>query len=225
MKLMDLLDDLDIVVDRDLLKEALTHSSYVNEHPNHGPPNERLEFLGDAVLDLVVSEHLFRLKPARDEGTLSSLRASIVRTETLARAAENLQLGQMLQLGKGEKSGGGGFKSSILADAFEAVVAAVYLSVGLESTISFINEILNLPETADDGPILDAKSQLEQWAQRKYGIPPSYEVVQRKGPDHAPVFMVRVLVGGTVCGYGNGPSKQKAEENAAKDVLKSIDGI
>ncbi len=222
MKMPDLLQKLGITIEEDLLREALTHSSHAHEFPAGGPSNERLEFLGDAILDLVVSEHLFRLRPARDEGTLSSLRAAVVREATLAEAAETLGLGDMLRLGRGERAAGGDTKPSILADAFEAVVAALYLSAGLPAATEFVLSVVPLPESGDEIPVLDAKSELAQWTQSCSGYLPEYEIVDRQGPDHAPCFTVRVSVGDEAMAIGRGTSKQRAEEAAAANALNFL---
>ncbi len=222
MRLYDVLEDLDISLDDQLLRCALTHSSYANENPQEGPSNERLEFLGDAVLDLIVSESLYRRDPLADEGTLSSLRSLLVRAETLARIGEQLQLAQALRLGHGELLGGGTEKRSILADAFEAVVAAIYLGGGMEDASRFLRETLlsSLPDGATR--TLSAKSELEHWAQRDGGQSPRYVVIERSGPDHAPRFSVEVIVTGRRLGAGEGSSKRRAEESAAEDALRSL---
>ncbi|MFO8060446.1 MAG: ribonuclease III [Bacillota bacterium] len=221
MKLPQLLENIGASVDEELLRRALTHSSYANENSGEGRCNERMEFLGDAVLDLVVSEHLFRRDDLPDEGVLSSVRASLVRTETLGRAARSLGLGEMLHLGRGERDSGGQCKVSILADTYEAVVAAVYLSCGLAAASAFVDESLQLSSCSDEGGmILDAKSTLEQVSQRRHQVTPRYEVVSRRGPDHAPSFTVRVSIAGEKMGIGSGKSKQKAEEAAAQDALR-----
>lgn len=222
MRLHDVLEDLDIALDEELLRCALTHSSYANENPTEGPSNQRLEFLGDAVLDLIVSETLYLRDPLADEGTLSSLRASLVCAETLARIAENLQLAEVLRLGHGELLGGGGEKSSILADAFEAVVAAIYLSGGIEDASRFVRKTVLSPLPLQRTRVLTAKSELEQWAQRDGGESPSYSVLERTGPDHAPRFAVEVTVSGQRLGTGCGSSKRRAEESAAEDALRSL---
>ncbi len=225
MQLMRLLQEVGARVDEDLLRQALTHSSYANENSDEGYSNERMEFLGDAVLELIVSEGLYRQGALFDEGVLSSVRASIVRTETLASAARTLRLGQMLRLGRGERESDGRCKVSILADTYEAVVAAVYLSCGLKTASAFVRRSLNLScRCIDGGMVLDAKSTLEQVAQRRHQVTPHYNVVSRKGPDHAPRFTVEVSIADSKMGSGSGKSKQKAEEAAAEDAL-SLMGI
>ncbi len=221
MDLMELLKEMDARVDEDLLRQALTHSSYANENSDEGHSNERMEFLGDAVLELIVSDRLYRQRALEDEGALSSVRASIVRTESLGAAARTLGLGEMLRLGRGEREHGGQSKISILADTYEAVVAAVYLGCGLETASAFVQKSLHLSEREANGDVvLDAKSSLEQVAQREHHANPHYDVVCRKGPDHAPHFTVEVSVEGEIMGCGSGKSKQKAEEAAAREALR-----
>ncbi len=222
MKLPDLLLRLNMTIDEKYLQEALTHSSHAHEFPAKGPSNERLEFLGDAVVDLIVSEHLFLLRPAMDEGDLSSLRAAAVRESTLAETADTLGLGRMLHLGRGERAAGGARKPSILADAFEAVVAALYLSQGLEEAARFVLAVLPLPESGEECPSLDAKSELAQWTQRNRARLPAYEILRKEGPDHAPSFTVCVSIDEEDLAIGRGTSKQEAEEAAAANALNFL---
>ncbi len=223
MKIRETLCRLDIDVDETLLQQALTHSSFANENPGSGASNERMEFLGDAVLELVVSDHLFRLEPSRDEGVLSSMRASLVREGTLASAARRLQLGPELRLGRGERAEEGERKPSLLADALEAVIAAVFLSEGLSAAHRFVAHALHLSDQSIPSPVLDAKSELEQWAQRHRNVTPCYEVVRRDGPDHDPRFTVAVSISGEVLGTGIGSSKQRAQAAAAGCALRTME--
>ncbi len=210
-------------IDEELLLRSFTHTSYVNENPEEGPSNERLEFLGDAVLNMLVSRVLFEQYPDADEGYLSLVRSSLVRTESLAEAGQNLQMGQHLRLGRGEDASGGRNKQSLLADVYEAVVAAVYLSCGLRGAQRFVNSTLVSDFQLPDSPDLplDAKSYLEQWAQEK-GAKLKYYVADRQGPDHRPLYTVEVYAEGDAIGKGSGASKQAAEESAAGQALKCL---
>ena len=200
-----------------LLKTALTHPSYGGDH--HVPHYQRLEFLGDAVLELVVSRYLFFELPEIDEGKLTRIRASLVREETLARAARGIELGKFICLSVGEERSGGREKPSILSDVMEAMLAAVYLDGGLDAAARIIAAALKQELSPDKlADHLDAKSRLQELLQRN-GDMPVYEFVEMQGPPHAPIFRYRVLSGDICLGTGSGTSKQNAQQAAAREAL------
>ncbi len=208
---------------RQLLVTALTHPSYGGDH--HVPHYQRLEFLGDAVLELTMSEYLFEKLPEVDEGKLTRIRAAIVREETLARAAKRIALGKMIRLSVGEARTGGREKASILSDVMEATFAAVYLDGGFEcakeTILRVMKEELN-PETLQDH--LDAKSRLQEIMQRD-GVMPEYRYVSMEGPAHAPTFHYQVYLGEQLLGSGSGTSKQSAQQEAARDALNRMGAV
>lgn len=208
-----------------LLQQALTHSSYVNENRDAGlKDNERLEYLGDAVLDFVVAEWLFREYPDLAEGDMTNLRARLVREDTLARLAQRIHLSEHLLLGKGEAETGGRFRPHNLCAAFEALVGAVYLDAGLETVRATFRPLLEpeLQRALQDQSTRDPKSLLQEWVQARYHLTPTYETISQEGPDHAKVFTVHVLVNGRVLGVGAGPSKQAAAQQAAASALHRL---
>ncbi|QBS37791.1 ribonuclease III [Thermaerobacter sp. FW80] len=215
-----------VPADPALFLEALTHASYRAEHPDTaGADNERLEFLGDAVLNLCVTDHIFRSYPERPEGELSKLRAATVRAETLAEAARRLGLGELLRLGRGEEATGGRQRPSILADAFEAMVAAVYLQEGLEGARAFVlrtlgDDIRRL--AARSGACDDPKTALQELSRRLGLGEPSYRVIDTAGPEHDPRYTVEVRVGGRPLGQAVGRSKKVAEREAARIALAGL---
>src|SRR3989304_5660709 len=203
--------------DKDLLTLALTHKSWVNEHVGARGTNERLEFLGDAVLEFIVCKELYELFPDKEEGYLTALRANLVNTENLSRVAEKLRVGEELFLSKGEEDGGGRTNPSLLGDTVEALIGALFMDRGVEITHEFIKEniIVEIPEKVS-GPLKDAKSRLQEAVQSK-GLPtPRYKVVEESGPDHKKNFVIEVVIDGTPYGRGEGESKNKAEQEAAK---------
>lgn len=205
-----------------ILQQAMTHRSWLNEHPEEqAVSNERLEFLGDAVLELVVTQYLYEHFPQKPEGELTSLRASLVRTETLAKIADTLRVGEALKLSRGEELGGGRKNASLLANTFEALVGAIYISKNMSAVKRFVNKYL-IPELAkimSDRLYRDAKSQLQEIVQAK-GLPaPAYRVIKEEGPDHEKTFTVAVLVDGKHLSQGNGKSKQQAQQEAAAIAL------
>lgn len=211
--------------DPNLLLRALTHPSYVNEHPeNEIGNNQRLEFLGDAVLDFIAGAWVYHHHPDFDEGQMTRLRAALVRTETLARLAVQVGIGGMLRLGHGEEEAGGRERSANLCDAFEAVVGALYLDGGLAAAEAFVEPLIGpvaeatLAAEAD----LDAKSRLQEWSQAELGITPHYRIVTEKGPDHAKTFVAEALLGKQVAGQGVGRSKRAAEQSAAQAAWESL---
>ena len=206
--------------DEKLLETALTHPSFGGDH--HVPHYQRLEFLGDAVLELAVSRYLYFELPDVDEGKLTRIRAYLVREETLSRAARRLGLGEFIRFSVGEERSGGRDKPSILCDVTEAVLAAVYLDAGFDEAVRVVSLMLRdelRPEVLKDH--LDAKSRLQELLQRE-GEMPEYEFVQMEGPPHAPVFTYRVRRGDTELGAGQGTSKQNAQQAAARDALKRL---
>jgi len=213
-----------------LLDEALTHKSYVNERK--GPDskhNERLEFLGDAVLSLIVSEHLAVQYPQLSEGALSKLKAKLVSELALAGAAKRLDLGARLRLGRGEELSKGRQKTSLLADALEAVIAAVYLDGGIEAgrafTLNALDEEFMQVESMPMKPGGDDyKTRFQEWCQQRYDVLPRYHTVREIGPDHQKQFEVEVLVGNQVLGVGRGLSKKEAEQLAARRALEQAEG-
>ena len=214
--------------DRALLCEALTHSSYANELKSKKKDavcNERLEFLGDSVLSAVTSEYLFARFPKLPEGDLSHIRASLVQSQSLASYAKKIDLGSFLLLGKGEDNESGRAQQSILENAFEALIAAIYLDSGekgLENVRAFVLPFIK--ESLDNNSIrlstLDPKTELQQLTTRADGILPSYFTVGEKGPDHNKEFEVEARLGSNVIGRGFGRSKREAEQNAAREALK-----
>lgn len=210
---------------QELLTQALTHSSYANENPGIAPAsNERLEFLGDAVLGLIVAENLFRDFPAMAEGEMTRLRSILVKQETLAQVAESIKLGAYIYLGKGEESSGGRDKPANLARALEALIAAVYLDHGYAVTEQFVLEILDaeLLKTLYQGTIIDYKSQLQELLQAKAQQTPVYNLIETEGPDHDKKFTVEVKLGNDVLATGVGRSKKKAETEAARIALENL---
>lgn len=204
-----------------LLLEALTHRSYVNEvtTPNVRD-NERLEFLGDRVIDLVVSEELMVRHPEAREGTLSRMRSAIVSEAALAAVASTVRLGEALRLGRGEELSGGRTKLSLLADAFEALIAAIYLDGGMGAAKDVLLVQLQFPEGSS--PRVDPKTEIQEKIQGERRIAPTYRTVEEHGPDHSKQFVVEILVGDDVLGRGTGRTKQEAEQNAAAAVLKQL---
>ena len=207
-----------------LLQRALTHRSYINEHPEAIEDNERLEFLGDATLDFVAADWLYHHYPEMDEGGLTRLRSSLVRTEQLAKFAKDLNLGPEILLGRGEESSGGRERPALLCDVFEAVIGAMYLDSGLEAVFQFMEP--RLQEVADtaleDQTLLDPRSQLQIWAQAEMNVTPQYETIDTFGPDHEREFLVEVSIGPELYGSGRGRSKQEAAKEAAKNLLNQI---
>lgn len=208
--------------DRRLLAEALTHRSYVNECEDPDVrDNERFEFLGDAVIDLVVSTELMRRYPEAQEGPLSKYRASIVSESALSKVSQRLRVGEALRLGRGEEMSGGREKASILSDAFEALMAAVYLDGGLGAATEVLLRWLDFPSPIDlrRG---DAKTELQQRVQAARHVTPTYRMVGESGPDHDKIFQVELLVADEVLARGEGRSKKEAEQQAAARVLERM---
>ena len=206
-----------------LLTQAFCHRSYLNENPDFGlEHNERLEFLGDAVMELIVTEDLYKKYPEKAEGELTNWRAALVNAKMLTSVAEELELNDFLLLSKGETKELGKARAYILANTFEALVGAIYLDSGYKEAEKFIKKYLlkNLPEIIKNGSYKDAKSHFQEEAQEKEGITPAYKVVKEWGPDHDKKFTVGVFLGEKKVAEGQGSSKQEAEEEAAKIALE-----
>ncbi|MEW5957428.1 MAG: ribonuclease III [Chloroflexota bacterium] len=211
--------------DKALLQRALTHRSYVNENVDHIlEDNERLEFLGDAVLDFITGEYLYHHFPEMPEGRLTNLRSALVRTEQLALFATSRRLGDFLLLGRGEDESGGRERLALLCDAFESVVGALYLDQGLAAAREFVYSFIEraLPEILDLETDRDAKSRLQELAQSHYRLTPTYRTVREHGPDHAKEFTVEAVIGHKIYGRGSGLSKQAAAQEAAKIALEVL---
>jgi ribonuclease-3 len=209
--------------DIDLLITAFTHRSYVNEHRKTVKiHNERLEFLGDAVLELVVTEFLY-LNHNDPEGILTNWRSALVRTESISAAAAANDFEPLLRLSRGEKRGTERARAQILANCYEAVIGAIYLDQGYETAKEFIDTtlIITFDNILKTGSWMDPKSHLQEMAQSKEGFTPVYKVIEEDGPDHDKIFVVGVFVGENLRGKGTGPSKQAAQQQAAQDALKN----
>ena len=201
------------------LEEALRHSSYANEH--HTSSNERLEFLGDSVLGQIVSEYLFTRTPKISEGEMTRVRAASVSEKALSSHALKMGFGAYLRLGKGEAASGGAVRPSLLADATEAIIAALYLDAGREKTRKFVLSFLTetIEEAIEGGAVRDYKTALQEKLQGKNSAPISYKVVSETGPDHNKEFTVSVFWGEACLGTGSGRTKKEAEQNAAQKAL------
>lgn len=205
-----------------LLERAFIHRSYLNEHAKLGlEHNERLEFLGDAVLELVVTDYLYR-NYSNPEGDLTNWRSALVKTESLSAVAEELELGQYLKLSRGEAKGNDRSRALILANCVEALIGAIYLDQGYEAAKNFITKqiIALLPQILEAGSWIDPKSKFQELAQERDGYTPVYRVLKETGPDHDKVFVVGAFVGSKLCGQGQGSSKQAAQQMAATNALK-----
>lgn len=207
-----------------LLEQALVHSSYVNENPGTVTPNERLEFLGDAVLGFIIAEELYQRLPQSSEGEMTELRSWLVRGDALSRMARSISLGNYLYLGKGEETSGGRRKPANLAGALEAVIAAIFLDQGYSVARAFILRLVDkeLKKALSQGIEPDYKSQLQELIQARHQLTPTYQVIEAMGPDHDRKFTVEVKVGDTVLGRGSGKSKKSAEEEAARSALGQL---
>ncbi|MBN2029445.1 ribonuclease III [bacterium] len=210
-----------------LLKQALTHRSYLDHEAGRNISNERLEFLGDAVLDLIVTEALYRLYPRGSEGELTKARASIVSRDSLAREAKKLGLGRYLFLGKGEERSGGRKRKSILSDVYEAILGAMFLDGGLDQVKHFLSRNLlkdlegRINREFDD----NYKSRLLEYVQARGKGGPEYRVFAERGPEHRKEFAVEVRVNGKVMGRGKGYTKRKAEQEAARQAIETLETI
>ncbi len=212
--------------DKTLLQRALTHRSYINESRLFlEADNERLEFLGDAVIDFIVGEYLYHRFPEMREGALTNLRAALVREETLAIFGSELLIGRFLLLGRGEADSGGRSRSAILCAGFEALVGALFLDQDLDAVKALLFPLIEpvLPELAAVAAAKDAKSRLQEWSQSEFRVTPRYHTRSEEGPDHAKIFTVHAIIHGYVWGVGHGKSKQIASQEAAADALRFAD--
>ena len=212
--------------DRALLKNVFIHRSYLNEHKNFEmPSNEKLEFLGDSVLSLATSIYLYHHYPTLQEGDYTDIKASIVRTESLAEVAKELELGSYLFLSKGEEKGSGRAKVNILADVFEALIAAIFIDQGFEKAYGFVNQYLfkdKLKTVIENGLYLSPKSRLQEITQAKFKKLPTYILAREVGPEHKKQFHVDVMINEKKYGEGAGKSKKQAEEHAAQNALELL---
>jgi ribonuclease-3 len=207
-----------------LLTRALTHRSYLNEHPDAVEDNERLEFLGDAVLDFLVGEWLYNRFPEMEEGELTQMRSALVQTNQLAAFNKHFEMENAIRLGKGELKSGGNFRNALLCDVFEAFIGALFLDRGMEAVKNFVYPLLEdaAVEIIENHKNEDPKSKLQEWAQANGFIPPKYSTTNVNGPDHAKVFEVSVKLNNKTLGSGTGKSKQSAEKIAAQNALNQI---
>ncbi len=210
--------------DLSLLRRALTHRSYLNEHPEVLEDNERLEYLGDAALDFVTAAWLYNRFPEMDEGQLTRMRSALVRTEQLADFARGIGLGEGILLGKGEGASGGKDRPAMLCASFEALMGALYLDAGIDAVAEFMEPRLDKASEAvlEKELLVDARSVLQMWAQSEIGSTPKYETVDSFGPDHAREFVVEVNLSNGLRARGHGRSKQEAAQRAAKNALTQI---
>jgi ribonuclease-3 len=206
-----------------LLEQAFIHRSFINENPRSGlEHNERLEFLGDAVLELVATEYLYAHYPHHNEGDLTSYRSALVNAVTLGKVADDLSFNDLLKLSKGEAKDVSRARSSILADAYEAFVGALYTDQGYENVKEFIQKtlLIKTEEIIKKGLYRDAKSFVQEKAQEVYGVTPSYKVLHEEGPDHDKIFRTGIYFGDDLIAEGEGKSKQEAETSAARNALE-----
>jgi len=210
----------------ELLETALTHRSYLNEHQGAKlENNERLEYLGDAVLELIISDYIFRKYTDKAEGELTSIRSAVVRTESLAEESRELGIGENLKMSKGERDSGGKNKDYLLANAYEAVLGAIYLDSGIEECIKFVNRTLvpKIDHIVENHLFIDPKTQAQEIIQARYKTTPTYVIVKEEGPDHDKKFTVALLINKKEKAQGQGTSKQKAEESAALAAIEKIE--
>ena len=210
--------------DKNLLQQAFTHRSYLNENPSLGlEQNERLEFLGDAVLELAITEYLYKKYPKKTEGEMTALRAALVNSITLSETASELNIGDFMLLSKGEAKSLGKARQYILANAFEALIGAIYLNGGYEETFDFLEKNLfgKIEEVIEKKLWIDAKSLFQEKAQELESVTPAYKVLAESGPDHEKVFTMGVFLGDELIAEGKGASKQEAEQDAARKALKA----
>jgi len=211
---------------KSLLEQVLVHRSYLNENRDFGlDNNERLEFLGDAVLELIVTKYLYE-NYDNPEGELTNLRSALVRGKSLAELAQKFDIGKLLYLSRGEDKSGGRTNQLLLANAFEALIGAIFLDQGYEVAEKFVEKhlIIHLPEIIDKKLHIDPKSNIQELAQEEKGITPTYEVLSEEGPDHAKKFKVGIFLGDKKIGEGGGNSKQSAQTAAAENALTNWNG-
>jgi len=211
--------------DKSLLYRALTHRSYVNEVGKSLKYNERLEYLGDSVLALVVNEYLFKRYSSYFEGELAKIKSAVVSEDTLAKVADDLKLGSFIFMGKGEEQNGGRERPSILANTLEALMGAIYLDLGLKASKRFVLSLLksDIERINDLTYLRDPKTTLQEHVQKKYKERPEYKVIKESGPDHNKFFTVKLIIHGNDISTGIGSSKRKAEMDAAKEALEKIE--
>lgn len=216
--------------DRAILLQALTHTSYGHEFLQERPialrDNERLEFLGDAILDVIVSDILLEAFPSANEGQLSKMRAAVVNEKTLAQLARSIQLQDVVRLGKGELQTGGSNKPSILSSTFEALIAAIYLDGGFNAVYPVVRHLF-APLFVEERELIafyDHKTQLQEIVQARWKVTPTYHLLQTTGPDHAKTFEVEVRMNGRLLANASGSSKKEAEQNAAREAIQSVLG-
>lgn len=209
--------------DQELLEQAFTHKSWVNENQNKRESNERLEFLGDAILEFIVSKEIYLTFSKKEEGYLTALRSNLVNTKNLAHIAEKLGIGERIYLSHGEEEGGGRKNPSLLADTLEAVIGALFLDQGMDVAYEFVKKHLlsEVPEKISK-PLKDSKSRLQEHVQSEGHPTPIYKVIKASGPDHNKKFIVEVLVSGKNKGRGTGKNKSSAAQAAAKNALKNM---
>ena len=213
--------------DRGMLENVFIHRSYLNEHKNSNfKSNERLEFLGDSVLSLITSVYLFKNYPNLEEGDYTEIKSAIVKMDSLAEASKKIELNNYLLLSKGEEKGAGRTNNNIMADCFEALIAAIFLDKNFEAAYTFVVDFLfkdKLDYLLKNNLYLSSKSRLQEIIQSKYKKTPVYKVLDEKGPEHKRIFKIGVYFNGKLLGEGVAPSKKEAEEVAAKEALVSID--
>lgn len=210
-----------------LLEQAFTHRSFLNEKKSSSSSNERLEFLGDSIISFLVSEFLYKKFPKITEGELTNIRTFLIKTETLAKAAREQELGHHLLFSKGEEEAGGRNNPSLLANTFEAFVGALYLDGDIKSVRAYLNKTLfaKIEESLPDDALKDNKSRLQELVQAGKKPTPNYRVLETRGPDHKKIFTVGVFVHNKLIGKGTGRSKQEAEQQAAKAALEKVTKI
>jgi ribonuclease-3 len=210
---------------KEFLQRSLTHRSFVNEYEGDMRDNERLEFLGDAILDFVVADMLFKTFPDVSEGELTQLRSALVRTDSLAELAQQVHLGEFLLMGKGEENSGGRTRANNLCRGFEAVIGAIYLDQGIESVRAFVEPRLRtyLDYVLEHSLHKDARSMLQERSQAELRFTPVYRLVDAEGPDHEKQFLIEVVIGDVVIGQGLGTSKRAAAQSAARDALQKLE--
>ncbi len=208
---------------KNLLKQALTHRSWVNENSQEIGTNERLEFLGDAILEFIVSKKIYSKFPDKEEGFLTALRANLVNTKNLSEIATKLGIGEMIYLSKGETESGGRTNASLLADTVEAIIGALFIDQGLDASEKFINDnILIDVDKKANLPLKDPKSLLQEKVQSLGKQAPKYQVLNEFGPDHNKEFEIEVIINGKSAAIGRGKSKSEAEQDAAGTALNSM---
>ena len=219
------------ITNQSLLELALTHRSYANEHPEVAGHNERLEFLGDAVLGFLVGELLYRLYPSMTEAELTRLRSRLVDEHQLGKLGSLMNLGSLMRLGKGAEKDNGRANPSLLNDTFEAIIGAYFLDRGIEAVAAYVQplftslaeQLVSEQSHSQTTTFIDSKNKFQQWALANYQEPPTYKIIKESGPDHAKEFTAQVLVKGIVYGTGKGKRKQEAQKAAAKAALEQLE--